>query len=347
MAIDSSNNIYITGRYTSTANVTVKNVSGNTQTDSSITLPITTGGSVATILIKYNSSGTALWATYLDGTSTDTGYALAIDSSDNIYITGVYNSTANVTIKNVSDNTQTNTSITLPITLSTAAFLIKYNSSGIAQWATYLDGTSSDAGNSLAIDSSNNIYITGSYTSSANVTIKNVSDNTQTDSSIILPTPATAGTAAFLIKYDSSGVAQWATLLDGTSADGGNSLAIDLLNNIYITGYYNSTVNVTVKNVSGNTQTNSSVTLPITTGGSNAAFLVKYDSSGTALWATYLDGASSDIGNSLLMDQNAIYLSGSYSSTPTLKNVSGNTQTNSSVTLPGQSVDKMFLIKYT
>jgi hypothetical protein len=264
-------------------------------------------------------------------------------------MTGNYTSTSDVTLKNVSGNTQTNSSITLPLTTSVSVFLVKYDSSGLAQWATYLDGTAADVGYSLAIDSSNNLYMSGVYTSSSAVTLKNVSGNTQTNSSITLP--STSSNAVFLVKYDTSGVVQWATYLDGTIGDYGYSLAIDLLNNIYMTGLYTSSSAVTLINVSGNTQIGSSITLPLTS--SNAVFLVKYNSSGIAQWATCVDGINSDQGNSLLMHNNALYLTGSFNSTSivTLKNVSGNTQTNSSnylwpKPLNATTGNAMFLIKY-
>jgi hypothetical protein len=278
IAIDSLNYIYITGRYNSTSSVTAMNVNGNGngQTPSSITLPISNVNAV--LVIKYNSSGIAQWATYLDGTSSDIGNSIAIDSLDNIYVTGIYNSASSVTVMNVNANGtgQTPSSITLPITSLNALFLIKFNSSGIAQWVTYLDGTSSDTGNSIAIDSLNNIYVTGFYNSTSSVTVMNVNGNGngQTSSSITLP--ITSLNALFLIKYNSSGIAQWATCLDGTSSDIGNSIAIDSLNNIYVTGVYNSTSSVTVMNVNsnGNGQTSSSITLPITS--NNAMLVIKY-----------------------------------------------------------------------
>jgi hypothetical protein len=346
VAIDSSNNVYITGYYLSTSIVTLKNASGNTQVDSSVTLPPSTPSSTnqALFLVKYNSSGIVQWATFLNGTSNDIGYSIAIDSSNNVYITGQYASSASVTLKNASGNGQVDSSITLPIA-TLAILIMKYNSSGIAQWATYLDGNSSDIGNSIAIDSSDNLYITGQYRSSAITTLRNVSGNTQVNSSITLP--VTTLVSLVLIKYNSSGIAQWATILDGSSIDAGYSVAIDSLNNIYVTGNYSSSGIVTLKNVSGNTQVNSSITLPATT--NSALVLMKYNSNGIAQWATYLDGSNSDIGYSIDIDSSDnLYITGQYSSSAsvTLKNASGNTQIDSSITLPLSAVQAIFLMKY-
>jgi hypothetical protein len=219
-------------------------------------------------LVKYNSSGIAQWATLLDGINNDNGSSLAIDSSNNIYVTGIY--TSDVTVKNVSGNTQVNSYITLPSTTS-SIYLVKYNSSGIAQWATYLAASGSNYGKSLVTDSFNNIYVTGIYNST--VTVKNVSGNTQVSSSISLASPSYS--AMYLVKYTPSGIALWATYLDGTSNDGGNSISINSLGNIYISGYYNSTSGFMIKNANGNTQTDSSISLLTTS--NSAMFLIKYN----------------------------------------------------------------------
>ena len=343
VALDSLNNIYITGRYTSINPITLKNASGNTQVDSSITLPSVSN---AAFLIKYNFNGLAQWATYLDGTSVDIGYSVAVDSSNNIYITGQYTSSSIVTLKNASVTGQSDSSITLPVTSSSAVFLVKYDSNGLAQWATSLDGTSLDIGYSVAVDSSNNLYITGQYISSSIVTLKDASGNGQSNSLITLP--ATSGSSVFLIKYNSNGVAQWATYLNGTSSDIGRFIKIDSSNNIYITGQYNSVENVSLKNASGNSQTDSSIMLPSTS--FISVFLAKYDSNGIAQYATFLDGDGTNIGYSIAIDSsNNIYITGTYNSSGsiTLKNASGNAQTDSSVTLPSALNSNVFLMKYT
>ena len=40
------------------------------------------------LIAKYNSSGTYQWQRTLGGTSDDEGHGIAIDSSDNVYVTG-------------------------------------------------------------------------------------------------------------------------------------------------------------------------------------------------------------------------------------------------------------------
>ena len=335
--IDENGNIYMIGSYISGSTVTLKNASGTTPVNSDITLPSSVFNEA--FIVKYNSSGVVQWATSINGTSNDVGNSITLDSDNNIYIIGRYNSTSTITLKNASGISQVNSDITLPA--ANAAFIVKYNSSGVVQWATSIDGTGNDIGNSITLDSDNNIYVTGGYNSTSTITLKNASGISQVNSDITLP----AANAAFIVKYNSSGVAQWATSIDGTFSDSGNSITLDSDNNIYVAGRYYSTSTTILKNASGISQVNSDITLPSSL--LNAAFIVKYNSSGVAQWATSIDGTGNDIGNSITLDSdNNIYVTGGYNSTSTitLKNASGISQVNSDITLP--AANAAFIVKY-
>jgi hypothetical protein len=83
IAIDGSGNAYITGR-TNSNNYDI--TPGAFQT--------TLGGGPDVFVTKLNSTGTALlYSTYIGGSSTEYGYAIAIDGSGNAYITGTTYST--------------------------------------------------------------------------------------------------------------------------------------------------------------------------------------------------------------------------------------------------------------
>ena len=101
---------------------------------------------------KLNASGTALvYSTYLGGSSVDYANGIAIDSSGSAYVTGVTRS---------SD---------FPITSNLASpksggiFISKLNSAGtgLEYSVTLGDINSSDSGNSIAIDSLKNAFVTG------------------------------------------------------------------------------------------------------------------------------------------------------------------------------------------
>ena len=149
-------------------------------------------GSYDLLVVKYSSSGVLQWDRTLGGTGDDFGYGVATDSLDNIILSG---STA-------SDGAGGNDLL-----------LAKYNSSGVLQWDRTLGGASSEGGNAVAVDSLDNIIVTGSTSSGG------------------------AGGADLLIaKYNSSGVLQWDRTLGGAGTEQGQGVAIDSLDNIIVTG---------------------------------------------------------------------------------------------------------------
>jgi hypothetical protein len=57
----------------------------------------------------------------------------------------------------------------LPISVGFDAFIVKYNTSGLAQWATTISGTEGDTGYSITTDATG-VYVTGYYSSTSAVT---------------------------------------------------------------------------------------------------------------------------------------------------------------------------------
>jgi len=92
-----------------------------------------------------DNTTTSHWTKQLGTTSSDYGYSVTTDSSDNIYVTGY-------TSGDLDGNTSSGYN---------DIFLVKYNSSGTKQWTKQLGTSSSDCGNGVTTDSSGNIYVTG------------------------------------------------------------------------------------------------------------------------------------------------------------------------------------------
>ena len=156
-------------------------------------------------IVKYSVTGVVQWTQVIQGPGFDEVYGITIDSTG-VYVTGYYNSTSAVTLNN---------GITLPIPVGSDAFIVKYNTSGLAQWATTISGTGSDFGYGIATDSTG-VYVTGYYTSTSAVTLNNG-----------ITLPITVGNDAFIVKYNTSGLAQWATTISGTATDLGRRITTD------------------------------------------------------------------------------------------------------------------------
>ena len=97
------------------------------------------------------------YATFLGGSSDETAYATATDSSGNTYIAGYTSSLDLPTTTGVLDRSFIGGTLD--------AFVAKFSPSGTLLYTTYLGGTGDEEAYGLAVDSQGNAYITG-YTTS-------------------------------------------------------------------------------------------------------------------------------------------------------------------------------------
>lgn len=292
--VDSTGNVYITGYCNNT--ITIYNQNGTTF--GTIT---NTTASYDVYIIKYDTSGAPQWFTNITRASTsDSNYInfIKTDSNGNLYIAGYFSSSA-ITLYNsggTTFGTITGTST------NDSAYLVKYNSSGAIQWATKVAGTGSDVGNSIAIDSTGNVYFTGYCGASAVVYNKDGTTFTTLSNS--------GSVDVFLVKYDSTGFVQWCTRLASGSDDLGMSVTLDANNNIGLLGFFSSTTftiynkdNTTFGTLSGN--------------GTLEVFVVKYNSDGFAQWSAKMTGPGNESASNISADSNSnLYVSGMYKSNP-------------------------------
>ena len=116
---------------------------------------------------KLNPSGSnLLYSTYLGGESTDGGYGIALDSSNNAYVTGFTYST------NFPNNSKclakTNLACPNSVYFNANAFVAEISASGTnLLYSSYFGGTNFDRGEGIAVDGSNYVYVTG-FTASTN-----------------------------------------------------------------------------------------------------------------------------------------------------------------------------------
>ena len=251
VAVDSSGNIVAAGYF-----------SGTTTGLTSPVTNLTANGSGDAFVVKYNASGVSQWAQRVGGPWGDSFTSVAVDSGDNVVVVGSFTDTTTglSPIANLTSNGGT-----------ADAFVVKYNTSGVSQWAQRVGGSSNDNFNSVAVDSSGNIVAAGSFkgTTTGLSPVTNLSTN---GSSV----------DAFVVKYNASGVSQWAQRVGGSSTDGFNSVAVDSSGNIVAAGSF-----------TGTTTGLSSPATNLTSIGSGACIIVRYDSSGTSQWAGSFGGLSS------------------------------------------------------
>jgi hypothetical protein len=304
ISVDGSGNLYVTGYYDSYPFLTLYNSDGSAFANTLIN-----SGNNDCFVAKYNTSGTVQWGARIAGTGYEAGNAISDDGSGNLYVTGYYDSDP-LTLYNSDDSAFANT---LPNSGLYDCFVAKYNTSGTVQWGARIVGTGDEAGNSLSVDSSGNLYVTGYYTSNP-VTLYN------SDGSAFATTLANAGGGdCFVAKYNTSGTVQWGARIAGTLGDQGNSLSVDGSGNVYVTGYYDSNP-LTLYNSDGSAFSN---TLP--NSGNNDCFVAKYNTSGTVQWGARIAGTGNDVGIGISADGSGnLYVTGYYTSKPlTLYNSDG------------------------
>jgi hypothetical protein len=281
LGVDNAGNVYVTGRsHTSSADrtfdvVTVKyDPSGNQQwvnrygvtgrddmglalmLDSSGNSVITGFGSNGTnmdmLTLKYDGNGSLLWARTYNNGQDDSARDLTVDVSGNVYITGWSNNAANslrdyAAIKYDSaggqlwvsryngsaDSQDIAQSVVIDgngnVVITGWSYngvdfdytTVKYNASGIEQWAVRYDNGAGDFGHVVKVDGSGNVYVTGrSHTSLANRTFD-----------------------VATVKYDSNGIQQWARRYDQSGLDDmGLALVLGSGGNVYATGFSNNGV---------------------------------------------------------------------------------------------------------
>lgn len=232
------------------------------------------------------------YSTYLGGSSSDYGRAIAADSTGNVYVTGDTSST-NFPTKNAFDSTLN----------AKDAFVtkLKLTATGSASlvYSTYLGGSGTDIGYGIAVDKFGNAYVTG-YTTSSNFPLQNAFDVTK------------SGYDAFVTKLNATGSSLlYSTYLGGSTGSGneyGYGIVVEQSGNAYVAGYTNSN-DFPTKNAYRNTRV-----------GSSDAFVTKLNpaavGSASLIYSTYLGGTSNDYGYGIAADSNGnAYVTGSTRST--------------------------------
>jgi len=308
-----------TGNYNSQFNAVAVDVSGNVYTSgcqySNVTYTYGTGVSAQgsgsgynVVLVKYDSLGTALWAKTVSSGTYSVFNAVAIDTSNNVYVAGYQTGNDTYIYGNGVSTQGASTSYG-------NAILVKYDSNGTAQWVRSVTqwvgainiGNNDSEFTSLAIDVTGNVFATGfqrndgTFTYGTGVSVKgNGLDN---DANSVL------------VKYDSNGIAQWAQIVNAGYISRGGSrhsvfsdVSVDAFGNIYVVGIQSGTTIYTYGSgvIAQNPNVNS--------GTSSNSVVVKYSSNGTALWTRTVNGAGGSAFNAIIIDTfDNIYAAGSQS----------------------------------
>ncbi|MBI3652845.1 MAG: SBBP repeat-containing protein [Acidobacteria bacterium] len=247
------------------------------------------------------------YSTYLGGSGYDAANDIAVDAVGNLYVIGTTQS-INFPVINAPQSHSRNDN-------SADVFVAKLNPSGTAVfYATLIGGSFLDYGNSIAVDASGNVYVTGS-TSSSDFPVSANAFQRQNQHGY-------GGDDAFVLKLNPNGDGLvYATFLGGSLStrypypdsgqDIGYGIAVDALGNAYVTGE-TASLDFPIKKPLQTALNQGYNPDEIYHGGPigstrvirSDAFVTKLNADGTGLvYSTFLGGRSDDYGRGIVVDQ--------------------------------------------
>jgi hypothetical protein len=177
-------------------------------------------GSYDLFVVALDADGGYVWHTFLGGASSDSANAITVHGG-NAYVAGY------------SYDNWTGPAGQAPLHAWSGSydlFVVALSAAGAYQWHTFYGSAASyEYGNSVAVDGSGNVYVSGDSYGAWNGPTGQ------------LPLHAKSGSTTYgdahLLKLSSSGAYQWHTFHGGDGADSGSSVALDATGNPYLTGY--------------------------------------------------------------------------------------------------------------
>jgi len=225
---------------------------------------------------KLSSAGAHVWSKHFTNTGNERGYGIATDAGGNVTIGGYFTNAVDFGGGNlVSGNGMTD------------AFVARFTSSGAYSWARRFGATDGDEGiYGVATDTAGNVVVAG-------YAIKPVDFG----GGLLA---ALGSSDAFVAKYAaSSGSHQWSRRLGGVGNDYAYGVAVDGSNNVYVAGAFGALANFGGGSLS-----------LLGASGTSDAFVAKYSSTGSALWAKDLGGLDDDLARGIGISANAPVVTG-------------------------------------
>jgi len=270
VALDSSNNIYISGF-----------MFGHDGIATSGTYKDTFMVGYPALIAKFDQLGHLIWATEYGGRGATYPFGLATDRHKNVIIGG--QTTSEDGIATTGAHKQFNPRLDLGGDAD--AFLTKFDSTGALLWGTYYGGDLEEDRENIfhcvAIDYHDNIFLSG-------LTYSNTGIATPGAHQTIMG----GNSNAFLAKFDPSGILLWGTYYGGTQTSEGecnaDAVTVDPQGNAIIVGWTNDTDKIATPGAFQTKIGSPSSTAPWLQ--ESDGFIAKFDGSGNIKWATYYGG---------------------------------------------------------
>jgi uncharacterized delta-60 repeat protein len=278
--IDASGNVYVGGRFQG----------GPIDFDPGAgTVTRTSTGSFDAFALKLDTNGSLVWAKSVGGANTESGDAIAVDGSGNVYLTGQFQNTADF---DPDAGTQALTDVG-----SSDAYLLKLNGAdGSFSSVKQITGTTTERGSALSIDGAGNIFLGGVFGGTADFDPGTGTFNVT----------ANGSNTIFIEKLTSALDFVWAKVMQGAGSHSVLSIAFDAAGGIYLTGDFTNSVDFNPDAGTGS----------MTTSGSNEMYIQKLNPNGSLVWVHKFGSTADDFGCSIFVDaSNFIYHTGFFNGT--------------------------------
>jgi hypothetical protein len=272
--LDTSGNAYVTGSTESPDFPTVNAYCSTHEGDKDC------------FVLKLSADGSSLLSsTFVGGSGRDIGGSIALDTSGNTYVTGYTESDDFPTVNAYDSNYHHSMILDRP----GDCFVFKLSANGLTLlYSTFIGGWSIDAGYSIAVDSSCNVYVAGKTDSSDFPAVNAYDSNRES-------------LDGFVLKLSANGLTLlYSTFIGGQDYDYAHSVTVDASGNAYVTGGTESSDFPAVNEYNS------------THVGNDDCFVMKLSADGsTLLYSTFIGGSDSDWGESIAIDADAnVYVAG-------------------------------------
>jgi uncharacterized protein (DUF2249 family) len=219
---------------------------------------------------KLDSTGNFQWAKRIGMSSYDQASSIAVDSNDNVYITGFFSQDSTDFDPGIGTFYLSNPNN------GALTFMLKLDANGNFVWAKVL-GPDSNSPSSIAIDRSGNLLITGIFGGTVDFDPNTGVENMSSISEDI-----------YILKLTDAGDFIWSKQINTTTTNTrSSSIAADRADNLYLTGLLLGTVDFNPGSGIANLTATSIF---------GAEYIVKLDSAGDFIWAKMIDGSLSQTG---------------------------------------------------
>jgi hypothetical protein len=276
VATDTAGNIYITGE-------TPYDLTENSFGDGAKPLHFISNTANNIFVLKLDPNGQYLWHTFYGSGIQSSAAGIAVDGSNNVYVTGWSNGSwigaGGVTPKHAYSG-------------SSDIFVLKLDTNGAYQWHTFYGSSLSsvsgaDVGNAIALDQNGNVFVIGYSLSNWSAGDDNLPPKHSHQGD---------GFDVVLLKLSTDGSYQWHTFFGAAdSDDAGNALAVSGNGDVYVTGY---------SSVSWGSPSHGF-------SGMEDVLVFMVNNAGNLVWNTFYGGSGNETGEAIAVDTTgSVYISG-------------------------------------